>query len=101
MSVYDGVWANFSLLHAAREDFPRHLAAIQKALKPGGAFHIALKAGTGAERDRIGRHYTYYTEDELTGLLKAAGFTVGSYRRGRDKGLSGEDADWISTTAHA
>lgn len=98
---YHGVWANFSLLHAARQDMPRHLSAIHRALKPGGLFHIAVKAGLGEERDRIGRFYTYYTEAELTGLLHDAGFTHGPYRRGRDKGLSGEDADWISTTAHA
>jgi SAM-dependent methyltransferase len=101
VAVYDGVWANFSLLHAPRADMPRHLSAIHAALKPGGAFHIAVKAGTGAERDSIGRFYTYYTEAELTGLLRDAGFTPGPYRRGRDKGLSGEDADWISTTAYA
>jgi len=100
-AVYEGVWANFSLLHAPRADMPRHLSAVHAALKPGGVFHIAVKAGEGAERDRIGRFYTYYTEAELTGLLHDAGFTPGPYRRGRDKGLSGEDADWISTTAYA
>ena len=100
-AVYDGVWANFSLLHAPRSDMPKYLSAVHRALKPGGAFHIALKAGEGEERDRIGRFYTYYTEAELTGLLQDAGFTPGPYRRGRDKGLSGDDADWISTTAYA
>ncbi|WP_439123719.1 class I SAM-dependent DNA methyltransferase [Marivita sp.] len=100
-AIYDGVWANFSLLHAPRTDMPRHLSAINTALKPGSLFHIAVKAGTGEARDSINRLYTYYTEAELTELLKAAGFTVGSYRRGRDKGLSGEDADWISVTAYA
>lgn len=100
-AIYDGVWANFSLLHAPRVDMPKHLAAIHMALKPGGLFHIAVKEGTGEHRDTINRLYTYYTESELTALLEATGFTVGPYRRGRDKGLSGEDADWISVTAHA
>ena len=100
-AIYDGVWANFSLLHAPRVDMPKHLAAIHMALKPGGLFHIAVKEGTGEHRDTINRLYTYYTELELTALLEATGFTVGPYRRGRDKGLSGEDADWISVTAHA
>ncbi|MCR9156408.1 MAG: class I SAM-dependent methyltransferase [Rhodobacteraceae bacterium] len=100
-AIYDGVWANFSLLHAPRVDMPKHLAAIHMALKPGGLFHIAVKEGTGEHRDSINRLYTYYTESELTALLEATGFTVGPYRRGRDKGLSGEDADWISVTAHA
>lgn len=99
--VYDGVWANFSLLHAPRADMPRHLSAIHEALKPGGLFHIAVKEGTGEARDSLGRHYTYYTEDELTACLQDAGFSVGPYRRGRDKGLSGTDENWISVTAHA
>ncbi|MFA8387302.1 MAG: class I SAM-dependent methyltransferase [Pelagibaca sp.] len=100
-AIYDGVWANFSLLHAPRADLPRHLLAIHTALKPGGLFHIAVKEGTGERRDSINRLYTYFTEAELTVLLQTGGFTVGPYRRGRDKGLSGEDADWISVTAHA
>ncbi|WP_439521454.1 class I SAM-dependent DNA methyltransferase [Marivita sp.] len=101
MAIYDGVWANFSLLHASRTDMPRHLSSIHTALKPGGLFHIAIKEGAGEGRDSLNRLYTYYTEVELTDLLQQAGFTVGPYRRGRDKGLSGEDADWISVTAHA
>lgn len=100
-ATYDGVWANFSLLHARRADLPRHLSAIHTALKSGGLFHIAVKEGTGEGRDRLNRHYTYYTEADLTDLLQQAGFTVGPYRRGRDKGLSGEETDWISVTAHA
>ncbi len=100
-AIYDGVWANFSLLHAPRADMSRHLAAIHSALKPGGLFHIAVKEGTGEGRDALGRHYTYYTEPDLTALLESAGFSVGPYRRGRDKGLSGTDDNWISVTAHA
>lgn len=100
-ALYDGVWANFSLLHAARTDMPKHLAAIHTALKPGGLFHIAVKEGSGEGRDNLGRHYTYYTESGLTALLQTAGFSVGPYRRGRDKGLSGTDDNWISVTAHA
>lgn len=100
-AIYDGVWANFSLLHAARSDMRKHLTAIHTALKSGGLFHIAVKEGIGEGRDALGRHYTYYTEPDLTALLQTAGFSVGPYRRGRDKGLSGTDDNWISVTAHA
>lgn len=100
-ALYDGVWANFSLLHAPRSDMPRHLSAIHTALKPGGLFHIAVKEGTGEGRDSLNRHYTYYTESELTDMLQQSGFTVGPYRRGRDKGLSGTEENWIAVTAHA
>ncbi|NRB05086.1 MAG: class I SAM-dependent methyltransferase, partial [Rhodobacteraceae bacterium] len=55
--IYDGVWANFCLLHADRKDIPRHIAAIARALKPEGVFHIGMITGTGAHRDDIGRLY--------------------------------------------
>lgn len=97
---YDGVWANFSLLHAARADMPRHLTQIASALKPGGRFHIALKSGTGSIRDPLGRFYTYYTDGELTGLLEEAGFTVTDRTTGSGKGLDGQEAPWICLAAH-
>lgn len=98
--VYDGIWANFCLLHAPRADMPRHLAALRNALKPGGAFHIALKSGEGSKRDKIGRLYTYYTLPELTDLLTQAGFTVEDHATGKTVGLDGEPADWIAVSAH-
>jgi SAM-dependent methyltransferase len=93
-----GVWANFSLLHAPRAEMPDHLAAIARALVPGGVFLVALKTGAGDIRDSIGRLYSYYTEAELRTLLDAAGFTVDRVDTGRDPGLSGEISDWISLT---
>ena len=100
-ATYDGIWANFSLLHAPRADLPAHLAAIHCALKSAGLFHIAVKEGSGEARDALGRFYTYYTEAELTDLLRAAGFTPGSFKRGIDKGLAGDVSPWISVTARA
>ncbi len=100
-SVYDGVWANFSLLHATKSDMPRYLKAIHTALKPGGIFHIGTKLGMDEERDSIGRMYSYYEADELLDLLKAAGFTPRTPRFGRDKGLSGEMADFIVVLSDA
>ena len=88
--VYDGIWANFSLLHAARQNFDRHLLQIHNALKPEGHFHIGMKLGEGEIRDRIGRLYSYYTESELKHRLEKAGFTILHIRTGKEKGLSGE-----------
>jgi SAM-dependent methyltransferase len=97
---YDGIWANFSLLHARRADFPAHLARIHRALKPGGGFHIGMKLGEAEARDRLGRFYSYYGEAELVGLLEAAGFTVTRKRRGNGKGLAGGDDTFVIVTAH-
>lgn len=92
---YDGIWANFSLLHASKADMPRHLAAIKQALKPGGIFHIGTKLGKDSARDKIGRLYSYYTQDELTGLLHDAGFTPRSIRLDSGTGLDGSVSDFI------
>lgn len=101
IAAFDGVWANFSLLHAPRDTMPRHLSAIYRALKPGGAFHLAVKTGTGEARDRLGRFYAYYSPDSLTALLTEAGFVVTKITHGRDKGLDGAESDWISVATHA
>ena len=93
---YDGVWANFSLLHAPKDNMPAHLERIAKALKPQGIFHIGMKLGSGEKRDRIGRRYSYYEEDELRGLLQAAGFQVIEAVTGEAKGLDGLVAPWIT-----
>ncbi|WP_281859787.1 class I SAM-dependent methyltransferase [Litoreibacter halocynthiae] len=93
--LYDGIWANFSLLHAPKACMPRHLSAIRKALKPGGIFHIGLKIGDDANRDKIGRLYSYYQEDELKHLLTNAGFTPRSTRLGAEPGLDGTVAPFI------
>ncbi|MAM61903.1 class I SAM-dependent methyltransferase [Maritimibacter sp. UBA3975] len=98
--VYDGVWANFSLLHAPRADFPGHLAQVHRALKPGGHFHIGVKLGTGEKRDGIGRFYTYYAEDELDDYLNTAGFTPITRKKGEGRGLDGTKAPWIWVLSH-
>lgn len=98
--LYDGVFANFSLLHADRADMPRHLAAIHKALKPGGQFHIGMKTGNTSKRDTLGRMYTYYTVDDLSDLLAQSGFTVTQTSTGCDLGLDGVMADWVVLAAH-
>ena len=101
VAKYDGIWANFSLLHAPRADLPRHLAALHRALKPGGLFHIGMKTGAGEARDTLDRFYCYVGREELLGLLAAAGFTVISAFEGRETGLAGTDDPFIVVQVHA
>lgn len=94
-SIYDGVFANFSLLHVPKSAMPTHLSNIANALKPGGLFHIGVKTGTGEKRDRLGRFYAFYTDEELTGLLEDAGLTVLTRDTGAEAGLEGSIDPWI------
>ena len=96
VNSYNGIWANFSLLHAPTEDFPRYLKAIHMALVSNGIFHIAMKLGNGMLRDNIGRMYSYYSEEELTTHLENTGFVVLDKTFGEEPGLSGEIAPWIT-----
>ena len=96
LNTYDGIWANFSLLHAASDDFPRHLNDIHDALVPNGIFHIAMKTGDGMKRDKLGRRYSYYSEQELITHLKTTGFSILEKTNGIDKALSGEMSPWVA-----
>lgn len=100
VDIYDGIWANFSLLHADRADMPVYLAALRAALKPGGVLHIGMKTGTGAHRDGIGRLYTFFTERELGDLLRVAGFEPIVTNSGVDKGLAGSMDPWVTMSSH-
>jgi SAM-dependent methyltransferase len=97
--AFDGVWASFCLLHAPRAALPRHLAAIHRALTPGGRLMVAMKLGTGEARDSIGRLYTYVTRDELRGLLAQAGFTPEAQVTEPSVGFDGTPCDVIFVSA--
>ena len=98
-AVYDGIYANFSLLHAPRSEMPGHLDRIAKALTAHGLFHMGLKTGVGEKRDSLGRFYAYYEESELAGLLGTAGFEILSRATGTESGLDGVEAPWIVVRA--
>jgi len=98
-NLYDGIWANFSLLHAPREAFPKHLGAIHSALKPAGFFHLGMKTGDGAARDNIDRFYTYYAEQELKDHLSEAGFEIVETSTGESPGLAGNVEPWMINLA--
>ncbi len=94
-AVYDGIYANFSLLHLPKREMLGSLARIAAALKPAGVLHIGLKTGQGEKRDALGRFYAFYEEDEIVGLLDNAGLAVISQATGQDAGLDGTVSPWI------
>lgn len=100
-AAYDGVWANFSLLHVPRSALPDHLSHIRALLRPKGALHIAMKLGAGESRDAFDRFFTYYREEDLAAHLEAAGFTISHIRRGNRHDRSGDPDTFVVMTAHA
>ena len=98
---YDGVFANFSLLHAPRKDIPAHLTRIHTALRQGGALHLGMKLGTGEARDKLGRFYTYVAQEELESWLTDLGFTLLGQRVFESRGMAGDMEPAIVMRAHA
>ncbi len=101
VAAFDGVWASFSLLHAPRPELPVHLSAIRRALRPGGVVRVGMKTGEGSGRDRLGRYYTYVSEEELETLLTGAGFEVRERSTGADAGFDGVVSPWVEMQGHA
>lgn len=96
---YDGVWANFSLLHARRADLPKHIQQIHIALLPRGIFYMGMKTGTGENRDKLGRFYTFYQIDELTRFIENAGFKIAQIKEGEGTGLAGNIEPYVLITS--
>lgn len=99
-AAFDGIWANFSLLHLTRNALPGALRRIHRALRPKGMLHLGMKLGHDAGRDALGRYFTYYNEAELTDLTHAAGFTVTRTRRGNRHDFQGAPDTFVIVTAH-
>ena len=100
-TLYDGIWANFSLLHSPKKEITPSIQKIFKSLKPHGLVGLGLKLGTGEKRDKIGRKYSYFEEEEISNILSNAGFCLMSHYLGKATGLDGESANFIIIISHA
>ena len=99
VAAFDAIWASFSLLHVPKAIMPDILARMCRALRSCGIAYIGLKQGGGEQRDDFGRFYAYYQEDELTGLLHAAGLTPFATERDKTAGMSGRIEPCLHITA--
>lgn len=70
--VFDGVWANRSLLHAPVEELPDLIKRIWRAMKPGASFFSSYKGGSGGEIDAAGRYYNFPSRAQLEEIYSAA-----------------------------
>lgn len=93
---YDAVYASASLLHVPREGFPDILAALWRALKPGG-WHFASYKGGGTEgRDRFGRYFNYLSAAQGEAFYRAAGdWESLQIEEGLGGGYDGVQGPWI------
>ena len=98
---FDGVWAWFTLMHAPRAEMDANLARVQRALKTGGHFMIGFQEGDRDHTDTLGRHYSYFTEEDMRARLTRAGFTPTKVMRRPGEHYDGTPTTELSIAAHA
>lgn len=72
---FDGIFANASFFHVPSQEFPRVLAELYAALRPGGVLFMSNPRGHGEGWDG-NRYGTFFEWEEFQAFLEAAGFTV-------------------------
>ena len=97
--AYDAVWAHACLLHVARADLPRILAAIHNALRPGGVHYASYKLGDGEGRCPLGRLHNFPDTQWLRDCYAEAGFASLDECIWEGEGADGTIRDWIALTA--
>lgn len=73
---FDGIWACASLLHIPKRRLPSVLRRVRRALVPGGLLFASVRLGEGEATAPDGRHFAYYSLEELEDQCKKAGLHV-------------------------
>ncbi len=96
--LYHGIWANFSLIHVARDAFDPLIGHAVRALVPGGLLHLGMApraSGAPAEvRDDLGSLFSFWTVEELGAICHTHGLRQVALREGRTSGL-GRSYDYL------
>lgn len=98
VEAYDAVWAHACLIHVARADFAGVLAAIHRALGPGGWHFADYKLGDGEARDPLGRLTNFPDREWLESAYRTAGFELVQVETYRGEGADGVVRDWCALT---
>jgi hypothetical protein len=94
---FDGIWTCATLLHVPRAKLDETFRRFVRALKPGGAWYLSLKHGTG-DRTVGARTFTDITEKELQDRLAAVSLRVADLWV-TDDVRPGRDDRWVNTIA--
>lgn len=97
--VFDGVWANASLLHVPEKDMPDILRKVGMALKPGGHLYLSVKEGD-FEGIRGGRYFVDYSKRKLIDLLESTGiFRIKEFWKNDDTREEFSETKWLNVIA--
>ncbi len=95
---YDGIWACASILHLPKDELHTVLNNIAAALKDGGILYTSFKYGT-FEGMRIGRYFTYFTDESLKAFWDIPGFEIFETWTSADVRPGREEERWINLLA--
>lgn len=96
VEIFDGIWANASLLHVPRAGLGKVLKRVHRALKPNGLLFASFKSGGKEGRDGLARYYNYLNADEVAAYLHAVGaWSPFDLKEGRGKGYDGTETGWV------
>ena len=98
--IFDGIWAEASLLHVPRSALPDIFDRILRAVKTGGIFHASFKAGEADGHDKFGRYYNYPPAEWLEAMLSAGGWKNITMTEADGGGFDGEPTRWLYVAAH-
>ncbi|OEC98075.1 MULTISPECIES: class I SAM-dependent methyltransferase [unclassified Rhizobium] len=98
--IFDGIWAEASLLHVPRSALPDIFDRILRALKSGGIFHASFKAGEAEGHDKFGRYYNYPSASWIRDMLSVGGWKNIAMTEADGGGFDGEPTRWLYVAAH-
>lgn len=97
--VYDGIWANASLLHLLPEEIEEFILRAEEYLSERGAMYLSLKSGIDTGTDDKGRYFTNMTIEELRRIFaKTAGLKIAEYWITQDR-LNRGGFEWVNVIA--
>ncbi len=68
--VYDGIWANASLLHLAPEEMKAFLKRVGRYMSDTGVLFCSLKSGIKTGPDENGRFFVNYSIEKIENLVE-------------------------------
>ena len=89
-TIFEGIWASFSLQHLPKNDFKTALKILKNSLSETGFFYIGIHEGNKEIRDTLGRYYSYYAESEIRGIILSLNFKILSLDKLESKSFDGK-----------
>ena len=89
-TIFDGIWASFSLQHLPKSDFKPALKVLKNSLSKTGCFYIGIHKGNKEIRDNLGRYYSYYAESEISDIIESLDLNILSLDKLESKSFDGK-----------